>query len=93
MMNRTAMLLAVLLVAAAARPASAQPIGVYNQPGNPYAGPPVSPYLNLLNRGNPAILPGKPDLADGFRADLVGGIESGEIVRAPDTLTKVRQQQ
>jgi uncharacterized membrane protein YgcG len=55
-MNRTVMALAALLVVVAARPVSAQALGIYNQPANPYAQPPVSPYLNLLQRGgNPAV--------------------------------------
>lgn len=54
MMTRTTVVLAVVLVVLAARPASAQ-IGVYNQPAQPFAQPPVSPYLNLLRGGPPAV--------------------------------------
>ena len=43
--------------------------------------------------GDSAVFAGKPNFADGFFADLMRWIKSREIVRAPDTLMKVRQQQ
>ncbi len=55
MMNRTTVALAGLLIALAARPVSAQVLGQYNQPYQPYAAPPVSPYLNLFRGGPPGI--------------------------------------
>jgi hypothetical protein len=44
--------MAGLLVLLATGPAEAQPL---TRPINPYTRPPVSPYLNLLRGGNPAI--------------------------------------
>jgi len=54
-MNRTTVALAGLLLALAARPASAQVFGQYNPPAQPYSQPPVSPYLNLFRGGPPGI--------------------------------------
>src|SRR5256885_1629029 len=55
MMNRTTLALAALLVALAARPAHAQVLGSYAPFTNPYARPPLSPYLNLNRGGIPAV--------------------------------------
>jgi hypothetical protein len=55
MMNRMTVALAGLLGALAAQPVSAQVIGQYNQPVQPYAPQPVSPYLNLFRGGAPGI--------------------------------------
>jgi hypothetical protein len=54
-MNRWTLALAALVVALAARPAPAQVLGQYTPPYNPYARPPLSPYLNLNRGGVPAI--------------------------------------
>src|SRR5207248_3179987 len=54
-MNRVTVALAALLIALAARPASAQTIGIYTPPANPFARSPISPFLNLNRGGNPAI--------------------------------------
>jgi polysaccharide export outer membrane protein len=54
-MNRWTLAVAALLVALAARPASAQALGQYTPPYNPYGRPPLSPYLNLSRGGIPAV--------------------------------------
>ena len=54
-MNRCTLFVAALLVALAARPAAAQVLGQYTPPSNPYARPPLSPYLNLNRGGIPAV--------------------------------------